>query len=154
MRIAIMTGIAPLLLITGATLSTPAAATDAKQAISMCDARGDACRMHVGDNGDVTITVQNSGGTGTIWCPQSGSCAVVVGARKGGKGGVGTVTGVLRVPLGGVALQPGTSSPSKPTTVRDSGGIKTTSVGLKEAGGGNQPVIKQAGGPQHSNGKH
>jgi hypothetical protein len=64
MRIAIMTAVAPLLLITGVTLSAPAAATDAKQAMSMCDARGDACRMNVDNYGNVTLLVQNSGGTG------------------------------------------------------------------------------------------
>jgi hypothetical protein len=62
MRIAIMTAVAPLLLITGVTLS--AAATDAKQALSMCDARGDACRMNIDNYGNVTLLVQNSGGTG------------------------------------------------------------------------------------------
>jgi hypothetical protein len=62
MRIAIMTAVAPLLLITGVTLS--AAATDAKQAMSMCDARGDACRMNIDNYGNVTLLVQNSGGTG------------------------------------------------------------------------------------------
>ena len=61
MRIAIMTAVAPLLLTTGVTLSAPA--TDAKQAMSMCDARGDACRMNVDNYGNVTLLVQNSGGT-------------------------------------------------------------------------------------------
>ena len=63
MRIAIMTAVAPLLLATGVTLSAPAAATDAKQAMSMCDPRGDACRMNVDNYGNVTLLVQNSGGT-------------------------------------------------------------------------------------------
>jgi hypothetical protein len=67
MRTAIMTAVAPLLLITGVTLSAPV--TDAKQAMSMCDARGDACRMNVDNYGNVTLLVPHSGGTGV-----QGSC--------------------------------------------------------------------------------
>jgi hypothetical protein len=88
-----------------ATLSAPAAATDAKQAISLCDKRGDDCKMSVDNNGNVNICVNNSGKKGgactdTVLCPLHGQCTV---ARQtgGSKGKIRSVTGVFKAPTSG-----------------------------------------------------
>ena len=147
MRVTFPTVVAPLLLVAAATLSTPARATDAEQAIRMCDARGSACTLFVHDNGNITITVNNgANGTGVIDCAQHGPCGVVVQAKgtKGGTGRAGNVNGILQPPRSGASV-----AGSGPV---HSAGSKTASDGLKEAGG-NPPIIQRVGSEQHSGGE-
>ena len=148
MRVTLLTAIAPLLLVAAATLSTPVFATDAKQAITMCEARGSACSFSVRDNGDVTITVNNgANGTGSIDCPQHGACSVTVSARgpKGGTGRAGNVNGILQPPRSGTSM-----AGAGPV---NSASSKTVSGSVKETGG-NPPIIQRVGSEQHSGGRH
>ena len=55
-----------------ATPPTPAAATDARQAITMCDKRGPDCSMGTNEHGDTTLCVKNTGGTECVICPLQG----------------------------------------------------------------------------------
>jgi hypothetical protein len=55
-------------------LSTPAAATNAREAMALCDKRGPDCNMRVEKSGDVVLCVKNSGGLECVSCPQKGQC--------------------------------------------------------------------------------
>jgi uncharacterized membrane protein YgcG len=106
--------LAPVVLMTGAMLSTPAAAIDTRTAIKMCDANPN---CGYSSNGNVTLCTK---GAGCVSCPaggKTGDC-IVAGrkAPKGGKGNVGTVGGILQggnaPPKGKGPVVGGTKAPS------------------------------------------
>lgn len=109
-----------------ANLTTPAAATDARGAISLCDARGPDCSYGVHEDGGVTLVVNNGGKQTVIECPLQGNCSVL--GRKGGKG-TGTAVGSVFKPPGDGAL------PERKGLVGASGGAKGTTQS-----DGTQPV--------------
>jgi hypothetical protein len=103
---------APLLLGTGVALSTPAAATDIKQAVKLCDANPN-CTKSPGGAGGLDLKVKTSQGDKTVRCPITGPCtvtftsdsAIVTGIlagahRKAGKGQQELTPGL--VPSGGL----------------------------------------------------
>ncbi|MFZ1772581.1 MAG: hypothetical protein WAT78_01330 [Rhizobiaceae bacterium] len=54
--------------------TAPAFATDARQAIKLCD-KNPNCSYNVRDNGSVTIVVADGAGGKHISCPQEGECS-------------------------------------------------------------------------------
>lgn len=88
-----------------ATWPDRAQATDARQAVKLCDNNPN-CNYRVNDNGSVDLNVKNCGGgseTCFINCPQKGQCTcdvcgspARVGGGKGKDGVRGSVAGMLK----------------------------------------------------------
>lgn len=113
---------------------TPASATDARQAMTMCD-RNPKCGYRVNDNGSVDLQVQNCGGgseTCFINCPQKGQCTCDLcgtPARVGGGKGKG-----MRATVSGVLAVSRSSGQGANSTRPPSGGLLEGGLGLSTQG--------------------
>jgi hypothetical protein len=126
-----------------ATLPTPAAATDARQAIGMCDARGSDCSMKTNEHGDTTLCVKNTGGTECVICPLQGNCVVAnKGGSKGKGGAVGSVFTGAKGPVG--------NQPAKGTQPV-AGGVKPPTTAINSSGG-KSDTTPHTNDSQHSSG--
>jgi hypothetical protein len=96
----VLTTAAPLLLVTGVVLSSPAAAIEGEAAAVACEKRPGACFAEYLPDGGVDIYVCNAGEScRTIHCPPKGACGFTsLRTPKGGKpvaGAAGNVMGIL-----------------------------------------------------------
>jgi hypothetical protein len=125
---------ATLQVLTAATLSTPALATDLEGAKKLCETRGSCAIVHYSD-GSVTFGVDNgSNGFHVVDCPASGPCKVIV-IRGPGKG---TVAGGSRVPVGGETLKPESNPPPR----QPAGPIRVKPpVSVSGNSGGSKPTL-------------
>jgi hypothetical protein len=98
-------------------MPTPAAATEARGAIKMCD-KNPNCSYKVNDNGSVDLQVSNAQGIQVISCPQKGECRCDLcqhpartGPKKGLKANVASMLtgGVAGNPSGGTSARLATS---------------------------------------------
>ena len=72
--------------------STPALATDARQAIRLCEANPN-CNFNVDDDGGVTLVVDDK----VVSCPRKGECTCICGKQAGSQG----VLGILSIKRAG-----------------------------------------------------
>ena len=118
---------ASLLLVTGAVLSTPAAALTFAEATKLC-AKNPGCDPGVkGKDGSHFMTIKQADGhTSSVDCPAKGPCIIIVAKRSpgGGKpggspdgGAVGNVPGVQSSPAKGTGKTGAGFSPGKVTDV-------------------------------------
>jgi hypothetical protein len=132
--------------IVAATPPTPAAATDARQAITMCDKRGPDCSMGTNEHGDTTLCVKNTGGTECVICPLQGNCVVAnKGGSKGKSGAVGTVFIGAKGPTG---------NPPPKSAQPVAGGLKPPTTGVKSSGGQSDTTLHTNDSQHSSGGSH
>ena len=123
----VLSAAAPLLLVTGVLLSTPSAATDAREAIRRCDA-APPCHFTVDRDGGLTVFGASGG---IVQCPAKGPCSVVAnikGDRPKPGSGVGKVPGVL-------AASPRGTAKSEILTKKMGGLVDDKKVGTLQAAG-------------------
>lgn len=136
--------LASITLIAAATLPMPAAATDARQAIALCDNRGSDCKMNTDkETGNTTLCVNNSGKTECVQCPLQGNC--VVAKKSGSKGKIGPVNGVLSG-AGSIKAPKGKKPVIGGVTPPKSGGVKSAADGQSEKHRINTPQHSSSSG--------
>jgi hypothetical protein len=118
MRILKVIAMAAVMAFAAGVMSGPVGATDARQAIKLCDANP-SCGYTVRDNGSVDLVVKNAQGDQYINCPQKGECTCDMcqhpqrtGPKKGLKASVASTL------TAGV----GTGGPSTGTSAKQAGG--------------------------------
>jgi hypothetical protein len=134
------------LLVTIVVAATPAAATDAKTAIALCDKRGPDCQMSMNNEGSTTLCVKNSGKTECVNCPLHGDCTVM-SKGPGTKG---------KIPVGGVLMGSTASTGNPPPKTKQPvnlGGVKTT-TGSNATGGSKPPSPEKSSTSVHTNEQH